>query len=1300
MGRKASKITVGYKYYMGLFMGLFRGPVNEIVEIRVGDRTAWKGSITDTTNTSINAPDLFGGTKAEGGIDGSLEVYMGKSNQTISQKLKNMLGGKQPAFRGVVTMYFDGMVSAMSPYPKPWKVKARRTTAGWTGGVWYPEKCKLVLQGYDGQGDQHEIHAMNPAHILYECQTNVEWGRGLSRTLIDDVSFRRCADTLYTEGLGLCLRWTRQDTLMSFMQTILDHVGGAMYVSKVTGKLTLKLLRDDYVADNLPIFDMDSGLLEIREATNASPAGMINEVIVTYHNPIIDEEQQVRCHNLAQIQNQGCLNSTTVEYIGVPTGKLAMQLAQRDLRVASTNVRRFSLTFDRRAWNIQPGDVIKIRDPKQRGITEVIVRVGAVEDGTLPDGKISITAIQDQFSFQLNTFNQVQPPDGYKPDLTPAIARRVVYEMPYVDLVQQLPEGELRALSPNDTFLNSQAEKPTPMSAAYDMAIMADGEAVWDIRGNGDFGAFGVLAADVGYFDTVFHLSEMTELWQEVEVGYIARIAKAIQPGLTTPMQITEEFVRIDAVNGNLVTVTRGVMDTIPFRHQRGEMLWVTTLDGGTDWRKYGGAETVDVKILPWTLGGGRFKLEDAPVDHLALNFRQIRPYPPGKVLRDLASETNPQPWFTPADLTYTANAGETPDIYTLTWAHRDRILQSDQPFGHNEGSIGPEPGTSYTIRVYMPDGTIVREETGISGTTWYWPYATAANDVKVEESAFQVVLATLRLWSVRDGKESWEYYEMKVTVHKKPPQYVYDASLMHQAVQRYDQRDDPNNPNPAMDGAYVGAMVRTAVLTDPENFGPAQDLSGANIAALPYQVTQETALFTPVDTLLYETPYIMLSRAGQPKDKSTVSAYVARSSDRVVDSYNLFTKTEDEEDWADHGIQPWTPWGMTVVGLGYFTDEVTLSPTSDKDGVPIEPISVGDILLVDQELIVVQEVDGYRFKIGRGVADTIPAQHYSRRPVWVVSRGYGYSPRAFQPKGKAMVIVRPNNHGMQVPLNRIYPLQLEMQYRPTRPYPPGLMMIGGQPWFNTASGLADDFNPYDNVSAKDVPITWAHRNRVSQDKVARDHFAVGITLEEGVRYRIRVGYNYNVPFQPTQYVNVYENYTADAGFILRKYSLEQWGLQAGRAQQSGGWARLVVTVHAIKDGQLNWQGYTMTLNVPSYPLPPGQKPGGNNGGGNNSGGGTNPPVEPPDRPDPGNPGEGGGTTPGGGGSEGGGTKPDEPKPPVDPVDPENPDTDPPTPPDPEPEPGPVPGWSISWDHGWALTLPDQRYNPNDKDEQ
>jgi hypothetical protein len=964
MGSKAKKITVGYKYYMGLFMGLFRGPVNEITEIRVGDRTAWTGSLTQNSTISINQSELFGGTKAEGGIDGRFELYMGGQTQTISQALRSMLGGRQPQYRGVVTAFFDGMICAMNPYPKAWKFKTRRSTAGWYGGVWYEPKCLIKMLGYDGAGNQSEIHAMNPAHILYECQSNFEWGRGLNRDLVDDVSFRKAADQLYEEGFGLCIAWKRQDTLEAFQQIILDHIGGAMYVSKQTGKLTLKLIRKDYNFDSLPIFDSDSGLLSIDEATNASPANFVNEVIVTYHNPIMDEDQQVRCHNLAQIQNQQCLNSNTVEYMGIPTGKLAMQVAQRDLRVSSTNVRRFTVVCDRRAWNINPGDVFKIRDPKQRGLTEVVVRVGTVEDGTLTDGKIKIVALQDQFAFQLNTFNQVEPPTGYVPDLQPALARRIVYEMPWVDMVQQIPQGELNSVSDDQSFINSQAEKPTAMSAAYDMGIMAEGEATYDVRGNGDFGALGDLAADVSYLDNTFILSGMTAEWADVQVGMAARIAKPVLAGQTTQMEISEEFVRIDNIQGNIITVSRGVMDTIPWRHQKGEVLWVTTFDGGTDWQRYAGNEGIDIKILPWTLGGGRYPIDDAPVDHLDMDFRHARPYPPGAVQHYLASSPTLLHWYTPSSLSYTANSGETPDTYYLIWAHRDRLMQADKLVGHMEGDIGPESGTTYTVRIYDQQGALVRTETGITGTTWQWPYATAANDVNVEASTVDPVLATLRLTSVRNGRECWEYYETKVSVYKKPPQFVYDASLMHAAVQPFNADSTTEPPYEPQGGPAVASMMHQAV--QPATFFEADSMNGPNIALLPHQVTQESVMVTPLDTLLYETPYIQLSRTGKNLNESKVSAYVARSSDRTVDSYTLFTKHESDANYTSSGSQPWTPWGVTALGMGFFSDEVTMRSTSDKDGVPIAMAQPGDLILIDQEIMLIKSVSGNTFKVGR----------------------------------------------------------------------------------------------------------------------------------------------------------------------------------------------------------------------------------------------------------------------------------------------------------------------------------------------
>ncbi len=75
---KSSKQTVGFRYYFGIHMGLSRGESDEIVEIKVGDRTAWSGSATAANlSIEINAPGLFGGDEGEGGIVGQLDIMMG-----------------------------------------------------------------------------------------------------------------------------------------------------------------------------------------------------------------------------------------------------------------------------------------------------------------------------------------------------------------------------------------------------------------------------------------------------------------------------------------------------------------------------------------------------------------------------------------------------------------------------------------------------------------------------------------------------------------------------------------------------------------------------------------------------------------------------------------------------------------------------------------------------------------------------------------------------------------------------------------------------------------------------------------------------------------------------------------------------------------------------------------------------------------------------------------------------------------------------------------------------------------------
>ena len=194
MGSKKS-VTIGYRYYMGIHMGICRGPVNALVAVDVGGKTAWSGSVTASGRISINKHGLFGGDKKEGGIVGPLDVMMGEPSQLAPAGLASMLGGDVPGFRGVLTAYFNGQVSAMSPYIKPWKFRVRRTTAGWDGAPWYPQKATVELAA-------GAIHAMNPAHIVYECLTNRDWGGGMDRSRLDDASFRAAADDRFPSPPG------------------------------------------------------------------------------------------------------------------------------------------------------------------------------------------------------------------------------------------------------------------------------------------------------------------------------------------------------------------------------------------------------------------------------------------------------------------------------------------------------------------------------------------------------------------------------------------------------------------------------------------------------------------------------------------------------------------------------------------------------------------------------------------------------------------------------------------------------------------------------------------------------------------------------------------------------------------------------------------------------------------------------------------------------------------------------------------------------------------------------------------
>lgn len=141
----SKKVTVGYRYYMGLHFGLCHGPVDAVRQISIGDREAWVGNQTASGSLAINAPELFGGDKREGGIVGFLDVAMGDPAQTENGYLASQLGAVIPAFRGIMSaVWRGGQVAANNPYVKPWAFRVKRILKGWsTGAAWYSAKAEI-----------------------------------------------------------------------------------------------------------------------------------------------------------------------------------------------------------------------------------------------------------------------------------------------------------------------------------------------------------------------------------------------------------------------------------------------------------------------------------------------------------------------------------------------------------------------------------------------------------------------------------------------------------------------------------------------------------------------------------------------------------------------------------------------------------------------------------------------------------------------------------------------------------------------------------------------------------------------------------------------------------------------------------------------------------------------------------------------------------------------------------------------------------------------------------------------------
>jgi hypothetical protein len=198
--------------------------------------------------------------------------------------------------------------------------------------------------------------------------------------------------------------------------------------------------------------------------------------------------------------------------------------------------------------------------------------------------------------------------------------------------------------------------------------------------------------------------------------------------GIGTWAQIDDEMVAIDAISATSITVKRGLLDTVPVSHAAGARIYFWDEFAGGDEQQYVDTDVVDIK-LQTVSSSGVLPLDSAPIDTVTMERRAIRPYPPGNV---------------------TINGEYFPDqvengAVTVAWAHRDRLAQTTTTYADwTDGNIGPESGTTYTLRGYIDD-VLDHTEALISGVTTDWVPSGGG-------------VARIELEAVRDGLTSWQF--------------------------------------------------------------------------------------------------------------------------------------------------------------------------------------------------------------------------------------------------------------------------------------------------------------------------------------------------------------------------------------------------------------------------------------------------------------------------------------------------------------------------------------------------------------
>ena len=724
------------RYYLSTFWGICAASEGiELLEVKVGDKIFWRGGLTQNASVGSDKMDLHGGDTKEGGASGVIHWLNGNPNQILSPFLASKFAKTpttMPGYRGLASIFLTGpegdgyrgfYVGANNPYIKKIAARVRRAPIGLD-----PTKAMIRLKDHS---EGYQQFAANAVHIIYECMTNSDWGMGESASMIDVASFNTAANTVFNEKLGLNLLWTRQSSIEDFINIVLGHIQGAMFINPTTGKHTIKLLRADYNINDLKIVNPSNAKLS--GFKTKTWAEVSNEVVVTWTHPETGKEETVTVQDLAAIASKGGITSASRNYHGIADQDTAIMVAERDLSAIAYPLSSCKAEVTREFFAAVNNGCVVLNWPDY-GVQSSVYRITEVTRGST-SRTITLTLMEDVFSLQHAHYIGADEREWFDPAVLPQPLTNIhMGTLPAFMTTNRLRLNSILDLPDAEALPSIMAMRETTDDIAYDLhGYKADVNGDVDVVPMGD-----------RIFASGFTLQ--APLVQEAVSTVDASNMSGGLPARGTFLQIGQgadaatEIATITAVNGSTLTIARGMLDTTPKDWATGTRVMAYIKPSYTaDATRRADGEVASYHFLPYT-SRGKLALADAPRRDVTISDRPHLPNRPADVK---VGET--------AFGTVGLNGATS---VTVTWANRNRVTEATQAMRWSAAGMNPESGQTTLIKLLSSaDRSILRTVAGLAGES-----------TTLDLSEFGSSLdAIVKVMAERDGYESLQGHEIKV---------------------------------------------------------------------------------------------------------------------------------------------------------------------------------------------------------------------------------------------------------------------------------------------------------------------------------------------------------------------------------------------------------------------------------------------------------------------------------------------------------------------------------------------------------